>query len=88
MELSLSFLSINNNLNNELKKLSKTNIDYFHVDVMDGVFVKNKTRNIEEIKKELNGVDKPLDVHIMVSDVKKYIDEYAELRPVYITFHY
>jgi len=48
---------------------------------MDGKFVSNMT--------DMNRVyDKKLDVHLMVNDVKKYVDEYQKLNPEYITFHY
>ena len=55
---------------------------------MDGIFVENKTMNFEDYKNALRYSVKPLDVHLMVSDVKKYIDEYSKLEPEYITFHY
>ena len=86
--ISASFLSIKENLKENIKRLDKTNIDYLHLDIMDGLFVPNKTWDINEIKELLNGVRKPLDVHLMVDDVDKYIDEYASLDPEYITFHY
>ena len=86
--ISASFLSVKENLKENIKRLDKTNIDYLHLDIMDGLFVPNKTWDINEIKELLNGVRKPLDVHLMVDDVDKYIDEYASLDPEYITFHY
>lgn len=86
--ISASFLSIKENLKENIKRLDKTNIDYLHLDIMDGLFVPNKTWDINEIKELLNGVRKPLDVHLMVDDISKYIDEYASLDPEYITFHY
>ncbi len=87
MEVSASILSIKDNLKEELKKLTKTNISLIHLDIMDGEFVFNKTWNIEEVKQFIN-YDKPIDVHLMVFDVYKYIDEFKELNPKYITFHY
>lgn len=87
MEISASILSIKNNLKEELNKLTKTNISLIHLDIMDGNFVSNKTWNIEEVKKFIN-FDKPIDVHLMVNDVYKYIDEFKELNPKYITFHF
>jgi len=88
MKIAVSYLSIKDNVKEEIKKLSRTSADFLHVDVMDGIFVKNKTRTFEELQPLLDNIEKPLDVHIMVSDVKKYIDEYSLLRPTYITFHY
>ena len=54
---------------------------------MDGKFVSNKTWNINEIKSLLNNATKPLDVHLMVSDVINYIDDFSTLKPEYITVH-
>ena len=87
MKISASFLSIKDNLKENINYLTKCDIDYLHLDIMDGIFVKNKTWDILEIKNLIN-YNKPLDVHLMVSDVYKYIDEYQELKPEFITFHY
>ena len=68
-------------------ELAKT--DYFHIDVMDGEFVKNKTHDkMLEYCEYLNHVTKvPLDVHLMVKDVKNYIDSYQIFNPNIISFH-
>lgn len=87
MKISASFLSIKDNIKENISKLTKTNIDYLHLDIMDGQFVKNKTYSIEEIKEIIN-YDKKLDVHLMVLDIKKYIDDFKCLNPEFITFHY
>ena len=87
MKISASFLSIKDNLKNNINLLTKCDIDYLHLDIMDGVFVNNKTWDILEIKDLINN-NKPLDVHLMVSDVYKYVDEYKTLNPDFITFHY
>lgn len=85
--ISASFLSIKENLKENIQKLDNTSIDMLHVDIMDGVFVPNKTDS-NEIKKVLNNTKKEKDVHLMVQDVKKYIDEFKLINPLYITFHY
>lgn len=85
MKISASFLSIKEDMEKNLEKLDKTNIDYLHVDIMDGIFVPNKTS--DQIIDLLKNTNKPKDVHLMVSDVKAYIDEYSKLNPVYITVH-
>ncbi len=87
MKISASFLSIKDNLKENIAKLTKTDIDYLHLDIMDGRFVVNKTWDIEQIKNLINH-NKPLDVHLMVDDVYKYIDQFQTLKPDYITFHY
>jgi ribulose-phosphate 3-epimerase len=85
--ISASFLSIKDNLKENISKLTKSDIDYLHLDIMDGKFVKNSTYTIDEIKNIIN-YDKKLDIHLMVSDVKKYIDDFKCLNPYFITFHY
>lgn len=87
MKISASFLSIKDNLKENIAKLTKTDIDYLHLDIMDGRFVVNKTWDIEQIKNLIDH-NKPLDVHLMVDDVYKYIDQFQTLKPDYITFHY
>lgn len=88
MKLSASFLSIKNNIKENILKLDKTTIDYLHLDIMDGEFVSNKTWSFEEINDLLKNTTKPYDVHLMVSDVYKYIDDYKTINPDYITFHF
>ncbi|MEG2322324.1 MAG: ribulose-phosphate 3-epimerase [Bacilli bacterium] len=87
MQISASFLGIKDNIKENINKLTKTNIDYLHLDIMDGKFVTNKTYDIEQIVKIIN-YDKPLDIHLMVLDVYKYIDAFKVLKPFMITFHY
>lgn len=87
MKISVSFLSIKNDLKENIEKLDKTTIDYLHLDIMDGKFVNNTTYNIDEIIYLLKNTIKPKDVHLMVSDVLKYIDDFKSINPEYITFH-
>lgn len=70
--------------------LEKAKTDYFHIDVMDGEFVKNDTHDIMlEYSEYLDHITKvPKDVHLMVKNVKNYIDSYAIFVPNIITFHY
>ncbi len=86
MLLSVSFLGIKENKKENICKLSNEKIDFLHVDVMDGKFVENKTESLEELKKVLP-LSVPFDVHLMVCNTLQYIEEYATLRPYYITIH-
>ena len=86
MKVSASFLS-SKNIPNDLIKLNETDVDYIHLDIMDGKFVKNKTMPFREMKNIYKYTSKRLDVHLMVSDPLKYIPLYAELNTEYITFH-
>ena len=86
MKVSATFLS-SSNVPVDLRKLNETDVDYIHVDVMDGKFVPNKTMPFREMRNIYKYTDKRLDVHLMVDDPKKYIPLYAELNTEYITFH-
>ena len=88
MKIAASFLEIKRNTKKNVEKLDKTTIDYLHVDIMDGKFVQNKTWKFRQIKHILKHTTKPKDVHLMVDDVKKYINKYKKIKPEIITFHY
>ena len=69
--------------------LEKAKTDYFHIDVMDGKFVKNDTYNtmlnLSSYIKRISNL--PMDVHLMVEDVKKGINDFLSIEPNIITFH-
>ena len=88
MKIAASFLNIKEPIVDEVTKLSNLDVDYLHLDVMDGIFVENKTFTYEEFYNITRFSLKPKDVHLMVSDVKRYIDEFSNLNPEFITFHY
>lgn len=86
MKVSASFLS-SKNPSLDLTKLNDTDVDYIHVDIMDGKFVPNKTMPFSEMKNIYKYTSKRLDVHLMVDNPKDYIPLYAELNTEYITIH-
>ena len=86
MKVSGSFLS-SKNIPQDLEKLNDTDIDYIHVDVMDGKFTENRTMPFSEMRHISDYTSKRLDVHLMVKEPSKYIPMYAELNCEYITFH-
>ena len=86
MKISASFLS-SKNIPEDLAKLNNTDVDYIHVDIMDGKFVPNKTMPFREMRHIYEYTSKRLDVHLMVEDPSNYIPLYAELNTEYITFH-
>ena len=86
--LSVSILDLKEPKQIEISKLCDLNIDLIHLDVMDGIFVENKTVDFISHASIVKSINKPLDIHLMVSDVKRYIDDYSMLNPVYITFHF
>lgn len=87
IKISASFLSIKDNLKENINILTNLDISYLHLDIMDGMFVPNKTYDINKIKEIIN-FKKPLDIHLMVSDVYKYVSDFITLKPEFITFHY
>lgn len=91
MQISASILSIKKEkATQKFYNLEVANVDYFHIDVMDGKFVKNNTSEImKDYALTLKHISQiPLDVHLMVEDLEYYINEYLDLEPDYITFHY
>lgn len=87
MKISASFLTIHEPIKENIEKLVQTDIDYLHLDIMDGKFVPNKTWSKNEVEKFIP-TTKPLDIHLMVEDVYSYIDQFSQLKPLYLTFHY
>ena len=69
--------------------LEVSGINFFHIDVMDGEFVENNTSSImleySEYIKQISNI--PLDVHLMVKDVKEFVDSFICVNPDRITFH-
>ena len=91
MEVSASILSVKKeNCIQTFYNLETSGIDYFHIDVMDGEFVKNNTTKImTEYTEYLNTITNiPLDVHLMVKDVMAYVKSYLVFEPRSITMHY
>lgn len=86
MLVSASFLS-SKDIPKFLTELNDTDINYIHVDVMDGVYVKNKTMPFREMRHISDYTSKRLDVHLMVKNPLKYIPDYASLNTEYITIH-
>ena len=87
MELSVSVLNAENRLQ-MIKILNKTDISYIHIDVMDGIFVSQRSLPPEEIIELSNVSDKKIDVHLMVEDPISYIEQIKDLKNIeYITIH-
>ena len=79
----------NENAIKNLYELETALIDYFHIDVMDGKFVKdNTTEKMIEYSEYISSISSlPLDIHLMVEDVEQYIKSFSVFEPNLITFH-
>lgn len=86
-EVSGSFLS-DKDMFYEINRLNNSNVDYIHVDIMDGKFVDNKTITPNELIKVLDKCKKEVDMHLMVNNPEKYIKMVAYHNISYITIHY
>ena len=90
MEISTSILNIKEeNITETFYNIEAAKTDYFHIDVMDGKFVSNNTIDkMQQYIDILSGItNTPIEVHLMVKDVKKYIDIFIPNNPTKIIFH-
>ena len=88
IKISPSILSADfSQLGNEIKRLENGGADMIHVDVMDGHFVPNLTLGPPIIKALRKYTKLPFDVHLMISPVHKYIQDYSEAGADIITIH-
>lgn len=84
-----SILSANfANLKEDIEMLNKSDADWIHVDVMDGVFVPNISFGFPVIAAVKNFAKKPLDVHLMIVNPDKYLKDFKEVGAHIITVHY
>lgn len=75
------------NLERDTKMINASKADWFHVDVMDGMFVPNISFGFPVIKAVKKHCSKPLDVHLMIVDPDKYIAAFREAGADYISVH-
>ena len=86
VKISASILSKRNL--ETINELNQLDIDYFHIDVMDGEFVSNVTFSLDELNKFEGSFQKPLDVHLMVNNPDNYFETLKRLNTEYVTIHY
>ena len=88
IQISPSILSADfSQLGNEIKRLEEGGADLIHVDVMDGHFVPNLTIGPPVIKALKKNCSLKFDVHLMISPVHKYIEDYSDAGADIITIH-
>lgn len=89
LKLAPSILSADfANLERDIKEIEDAGAHYVHIDVMDGVFVPNISIGIPVVKSIRKVTDMTLDVHLMITEPEKYIEQFAEAGADIINIHF
>ena len=76
------------NLQRDIEMINSSEADWFHIDVMDGVFVPNISFGFPVIKQIKKYAKKPLDVHLMIVEPDRYFERFKEVGADIISVHY
>ncbi|NOU61942.1 ribulose-phosphate 3-epimerase [Marinifilum caeruleilacunae] len=87
--ISPSLLSADfTNLKADIEMVNKSEADWFHLDIMDGVFVPNISYGLPVVQQINKIAEKPLDVHLMIVDPDRYVEAFQKAGADYLTVHY
>lgn len=75
------------NIERECDLIDKSDADWFHLDVMDGIFVPNISFGMPIVKAIRKMTSKPLDVHLMITQPERYIEKFIDIGSDIISFH-
>jgi ribulose-phosphate 3-epimerase len=76
------------NLQRDCEMINQSEADWLHIDIMDGVFVPNISFGFPVLNAVKKHIEKPLDVHLMIVEPDKYIEDFAKAGAAIITVHY
>lgn len=76
------------NLQRDIEMINKSEADWFHIDIMDGVFVPNISYGMPVLEAITKHAKKTIDVHLMIIDPDRYIKTFANLGANNLTVHY
>ncbi len=76
------------NLQRDIEMINKSEADWFHIDVMDGVFVPNISYGMPVLEAIQKHANKPIDMHLMIVDPDRYIKQFVDLGAAVISVHF